>query len=230
VNATFRGRYRAAAFGVWGAVISGAAAIGPLVGGALTQYASWQWVFVNLPLGLAIFALACGPCPRRGGRGSAAAPTSTARCCRRSVRLARLRRHRGPDLGWWTPKADLSIGGWVWPKTAAISIVPVCLAVAAVALTLFVVWERHRERVQRDALLDLTLFRLRTFSWGNVTAAMVAVGEFAIIFVLPLYLTASLGLSIMQTGLVLAAMAIGAFASGAAARHLAARFGSPAPC
>ena len=58
VNATFRGRYRAAAFGVWGAVISGAAAIGPLVGGALTQYASWQWVFlVNLPLGAAIFAL-----------------------------------------------------------------------------------------------------------------------------------------------------------------------------
>jgi hypothetical protein len=105
--------------------------------------------------------------------------------------------------------------------------VPVCLAVAAVALTLFVVWERHRERVQRDALLDLHLFSLRTFSWGNVTAAMVAVGEFAIIFVLPLYLTAALGLSIMQTGLVLAAMAFGAFASGAAARHLAARFGSP---
>ncbi len=94
-------------------------------------------------------------------------------------------------------------------------------------LTLFVFWERHRERVQRDALLDLHLFSLRIFSWGNVTAAMVAVGEFAIIFVLPLYLTAALGLSIMQTGLVLAAMAFGAFASGAAARHLAARFGSP---
>ena len=59
VNAVFRGRYRAAAFGVWGAVISGAAAIGPLVGGALTQYASWQWVFlVNLPLGAIVFALA----------------------------------------------------------------------------------------------------------------------------------------------------------------------------
>lgn len=37
VNAVFRGKYRAAAFGVWGAVISGAAAIGPLAGGALTQ-------------------------------------------------------------------------------------------------------------------------------------------------------------------------------------------------
>lgn len=229
VNATFRGRYRAAAFGVWGAVISGAAAIGPLVGGALTQYASWQWVFlVNLPLGLVIFALAVWAVPETRGsgfrRGADVDGALLSAIGFGSLVFAVI---EGPDLGWWTPKADLSIGGWVWSKTAAISIVPVCLAVAAVALTLFVVWERHRERVQRDALLDLTLFRLRTFSWGNVTAGTVAVGEFALIFVLPLYLTASLGLSIMQTGLVLAAMAIGAFASGAAARHLAARFGSP---
>lgn len=40
VNATFHGRYRTAAFGVWGAAISAAAAIGPLAGGALTQWAS----------------------------------------------------------------------------------------------------------------------------------------------------------------------------------------------
>lgn len=42
VNAVFRGRHRAAAFGVWGAVISGAAAVGPLAGGALTQWMSWH--------------------------------------------------------------------------------------------------------------------------------------------------------------------------------------------
>lgn len=47
VNAVFRGRYRAAAFGVWGAVISGAAAVGPLAGGALTQWASWHWIFFS---------------------------------------------------------------------------------------------------------------------------------------------------------------------------------------
>ncbi|MEO2134242.1 MFS transporter [Microbacterium sp.] len=229
VNAVFRGRYRAAAFGVWGAVISGAAAIGPLVGGALTQYASWQWVFlVNLPLGAVVFGLALWAVPETRGagfrRGADVDGALLSAIGFGSLVFAVI---EGPDLGWWTPKTDLVIAGWVWPASAPVSIVPVCLAVAAVALTLFVFWERHRERVQRDALLDLHLFSLRTFSWGNVTAAMVAVGEFAIIFVLPLYLTAALGLSIMQTGLVLAAMAFGAFASGAAARHLAARFGSP---
>lgn len=229
VNAVFRGRYRAAAFGVWGAVISGAAAIGPLVGGALTQYASWQWVFlVNVPLGAVVFTLALWAVPETRGsgfrRGADVDGALLSAIGFGSLVFAVI---EGPDLGWWMPKADLTIGSWTWPASAPISVVPICLAIAAVALTLFVFWERHRERVQRDALLDLHLFSLRTFSWGNVTAAMVAVGEFAIIFVLPLYLTAVLGLSIMQTGLVLAAMAFGAFASGAAARHLAARFGSP---
>lgn len=104
---------------------------------------------------------------------------------------------------------------------------PVALGIATVALVLFVLWERHREKVQRAAILDLGLFSFSTFSWGNITAAMVAVGEFAIIFVLPLYLINALGLDVMGAGLVLAAMAVGAFLSGAAARHMAARFGAP---
>lgn len=105
--------------------------------------------------------------------------------------------------------------------------VPVAFAVAALALALFVVWENHREKVRRSALLDLGLFGLRTFSWGNLVAAMVAVGEFAVIFVLPLYLVNALGMGVMAAGVVIAAMAVGAFCSGAAARHVAARFGAP---
>src|SRR5699024_11474701 len=55
VNATFRGRERAAAFGVWGAVMAGAAALGPLLGGWLTSSFSWPWIFlVNVPVGIAV--------------------------------------------------------------------------------------------------------------------------------------------------------------------------------
>ena len=98
--------------------------------------------------------------------------------------------------------------------------------VAFIALVLFVIWENHRKKVQRSALLDLELFSFSTFSWGNLTAAMVAVGEFTLIFVLPLYLINGLGLSVMHAGLLLAAMAGGAFFSGAIARHIADKFGS----
>ncbi|WP_321575526.1 MFS transporter [Oerskovia douganii] len=52
VNATFRGKDRAVAFGIWGAVISGMAAVGPLLGGWLTTSFTWPWIFlVNLPIG-----------------------------------------------------------------------------------------------------------------------------------------------------------------------------------
>src|ERR1051326_6419995 len=50
----FHGRERGTAFGVWGATIGAAVAIGPLVGGALTTWAGWRWIFfVNLPIGAA---------------------------------------------------------------------------------------------------------------------------------------------------------------------------------
>ena len=229
VNAVFRGRYRAAAFGVWGAVISGAAAVGPLVGGALTQWGSWHWIFwVNVPLGALVFIAGILVVPEtRGAKGRPGADVDGALLSAIGFGALVFAVIEGPDLGWWKPQGAFKLLGWTWPMDAAISVVPIAMAVAVVALTLFVFWERHREKVRRSAILDLNLFTLPTFSWGNLTAAMVAVGEFAIIFVLPLYLVNALGLDVMGAGLVLAAMAIGAFFSGAAARHVAARFGSP---
>lgn len=95
------------------------------------------------------------------------------------------------------------------------------------SLTGFIVTELGRRRAKDAVLLDLSMFRYPTFTWGNLTALMVAVGEFALVFVIPLYLVSSVGLSTVATGLVLAAMAIGAFFSGASARHLAAKIGAP---
>lgn len=228
VNAMFRGKYRAAAFGVWGAVISGAAAIGPLAGGALTQWVSWHWIFlVNLPIGIIVIAVALMVVPEtRGGKPKRGADVDGAILSAIGMGALVFAVIEGPSLGWWKPEAELTLFGWTWPVTAPVSIVPVMLLVSAVALSLFVVWERHRKKVQRSALLDLELFRLGSFSWGNVTATMVAVGEFALLFVLPLYLVNVLGLDVIGAGVILAAMAFGAFLSGAAARHLAAKFGS----
>lgn len=229
VNAVFRGRYRAAAFGVWGAVISGAAAVGPLAGGALTQWASWHWIFlVNVPIGAVVIAGALATVPEtRGARSQPGADVDGALLSAIGFGMLVFAVIEGPDLGWWSPKEGFNFFGLEWSADALVSPVPVALAIAVAALGLFVRWEIHRDRVRRSALLDVSLFDLRTFSWGNITAGMVAVGEFAIIFVLPLYLVNALGLSFIASGVVLAAMAIGAFISGAMARHLAARVGSP---
>ena len=53
INVLFTGKKRAVAFGLWGAIFAGAAAVGPLLGGFLAEYFSWRWAFlVNIPVGV----------------------------------------------------------------------------------------------------------------------------------------------------------------------------------
>ena len=54
----FEGRERANAIGIWGATVGGAVAIGPLIGGAITDAFGWEWIFfVNVPIGIAAIFL-----------------------------------------------------------------------------------------------------------------------------------------------------------------------------
>lgn len=227
VNSIFHGRDRAAAFGVWGAVMSGMAALGPLLGGVLTQYASWRWVFwVNLPLGVLVLAGIVAWVPQTRGKPAAkGVDVDGLLTSAFGFGLVVFGLIEATSLGWWHRSGNLALGTWTWHWT--ISPVPWAIAVGLVFIALFILWERHRARVGRDSLLDLDLFRVGTFSWGNVTAATVAIGEFSLVFVLPLFLVNAVGLSTVRTGMVLAAMALGAFFSGASARHLAAAMGAP---
>lgn len=227
VNATFQGRDRAAAFGIWGAVMSGAAAIGPLLGGWITQVSSWQVIFwINVPLGVAVIVAAVLLVDEtRSADRSPGVDVVGPVLSGLGLGLLVFGLIESSALGWWAPKADLNLGVFTWPSTAPVSAVPVAIAVGLVCLGGFVAWEADRARTGRAAVLDLRLFAHRSFSLGNVVAMLVAVGEFALVFVLPLFLVVALGLDTLGAGLVLAAMALGAFASGAAARHLAARIG-----
>ncbi|PRQ10837.1 MFS transporter [Corynebacterium sp. 13CS0277] len=229
VNAMFQGPARAAAFGVWGAVMSGAAALGPLLGGWLTSTWSWEWIFwVNVPIA---FAVAVGTVlwvPQTRGdsqrRGMDVDGFLTSALGFGGVVFGII---EGPTLGWFRPISDLQIGAQVWSTQAPVSAAFVALVLGIVFLALFIVWERHRAGNGRDAILNVQLFHVPTFTWGNVAAFAVAVGEFCVVFMLPLFLVNVLGLTEMHAGFVLAAMALGAFGSGAAARHVAAAIGAP---
>ena len=229
VNATFRGRDRAAAFGIWGAVMSGAAAIGPLLGGWLTQVADWPWIFwVNIPLGTAVIIAAVffvteTRATDHGEGWDIFGPVLSALGFGALV----FGLIEGYSLGWWSPKSPLTIGSFTWPVSAPLSPVPLALTAGVALIAVFVWREARRTARHESAMLDTTLFRIPTFAWGNVTAGLVAVGEFSLVFILPLHLVNSLGLDVLGAGLVLATMAGGAFIAGASARHLSARFGSP---
>ncbi len=227
VNAMFRGRERAIAFGIWGSVIGGMAALGPLAGGWLTTDFSWRWAFgINLPIGIVAGTMALLTVPEtrdpNATRGLDLAGILSSALGFAALVFGLI---EGERYGWWQPTETFRVGTWEWPL-ASLSPVPFALALAAVALPVFAWYELRRVQAGQPVLLDLRLFRYPSFRWGNVAALIVSLGEFGIVFVLPLYLQAVLGYTALQTGFVLLATAIGAFLGGPTAANLAQRFGA----
>ena len=91
---------------------------------------------------------------------------------------------------------------------------------------MFLLNSRYRLRAGKPRLVDLELFKLRSFGFGNITALLVSLGEFGVLFAIPLYLQSVLGLSATQSGLLIASLAVGAFVAGGAAAPVSKRLGA----
>ncbi|MFC4114168.1 MFS transporter [Nonomuraea zeae] len=186
ISATYHGRQRGIAFGVWGGVNGAAAAIAPVLGGLLTEHLHWRAIFlVNLPISLVAAWLTM-----------------------RTVKESRL--PGGSRLDWagmitFTVAAGaLTYGlieagqhGW----TSARTLLP--LAGAAVSAVAFVLAETRSEQ----PMLDLRMFAGRSFSGIMVGAALLMPAAFACLAFTSLWLQQDLGLGPVMTGLALSPMA-----------------------
>ncbi|MDM4722463.1 DHA2 family efflux MFS transporter permease subunit [Micromonospora sp. WMMA1363] len=215
LNATFTGRQKVTAFAVWGATIGGAAALGPLLGGWLTTEFSWRWAFgINVPVGALVVAgvLALVPESRdaHAERGTDWLGALLSVAGMTGIVFALI---EGRTYGWWAREQPFSLFGLHW--AAKISPVPVAGLVGLLALATLVAHQVRRNRAGRAALLDLSLFRIGSFRTGVVAAAIVSLGEFGLLFALPLWYQNVLGYSAFDTGLALLPLAVGSFlASG----------------
>ncbi|MFE4312077.1 MFS transporter [Streptomyces sp. NPDC056891] len=196
----YSGRERGVAFAVWGATNSVAAAAGPMVGGLLTQYLDWRWIFfVNLPVCLVAVVLTLRSVREVKGRG----------------------RQRADVLGVVTftvASGALTFGlirahseGWTAPFTLGL------FAAAAVALTLFVVVETRHEH----PVLDLSLFRRPSFTGIMISALFLQGAAFAALLFESLWMQSVLGYEPVEAGLYILPMCAAAFLVSA----LAGRFG-----
>ncbi|WP_240487208.1 MFS transporter [Actinomadura flavalba] len=232
LNTLFTGRDRHIAFGIWGSMLSGMAALGPLLGGALATGGGWRWAFgVNLPLGAALIAGALALMPETR------AATARGRALLRQIdwlggALSALGLGalvcgviEGQTYGWWTATEPFRFAGADWPVGGP-SPVPIVLTLGAVLLVALVLVERARAAAGRPVLLDLTLFRIPNFRHGNLASALINVGELGLLFVLPLFLLGVHGTSPIQISLAILPLALGAFLSGGMAGRLAARRGA----
>ena len=215
LNANFRGRDRGVAFGIWGATIGGTAALGPLLGGWLTTSYSWRWAFgINIPLGLLVIVGLLILVPESkdpfGQRGADWFGAVLSAIGFGGIVFGLI---EGRTYGWLATTKPLTVGSWYWPWS--VSPVAVAFMIGFAALTIFVAVERRRNRRGQVSMLDLNLFSIKSFRNGNIAAAIVSLGEFGILFSLPLWFQNVIGYTAFQTGLALLALAGGSFlASG----------------
>jgi EmrB/QacA subfamily drug resistance transporter len=226
LNTNFRGRDRAIAFGIWGAVIGGMAAVGPLLGGWLTTNLSWRWsFFINIPVGIIAF-LGTLRYIRESRDEHARAGFDLPGFLLITFGLGAFifGLIEGNTYGWWTPKQPFEVLGWTWPLEN-ISIIPFAIGFGILALGLFAWVELRRERAGKFFVFDFDLWRFPAFRYGNLAGTIVSLGEFGLLFVLPLFLQAALGLSAFETGLIFLSLAVGAFFAAPVAASLARRYG-----
>jgi EmrB/QacA subfamily drug resistance transporter len=181
ISTTFtEGAERNKALGVSGAVAGSGAAFGVLLGGVLTRYLGWEWIFfVNVPVGAIVLLL-------------------TTRFVRESHADAESKRYDA--AGAVTVTAGLIIlvyaisrapfEGWASVRTIAL------LAVSAVLIGIFLWLESH----VAAPLLRLGIFRLRTLAGANIVGFLLAGSLFAMFFLLTFYLQQVLGYSALQAG------------------------------
>ena len=180
INSSYEGRARGVAYGVWGGVSGAAAAIGPILGGLLTESLSWQWIFlVNLPVSVAALvlcttALTADQAPRRGRFDLAGTATFTVAAL--ALTLAVI---RATGVGWGS--------GQTWGL----------LLLSGLALTAFGLVERRSPH----AMLDLALLRNRSFAGILLAALLVNFAAFAAFTYTSIWLQTVIGLSPLQAGL-----------------------------
>ena len=225
INVLFTGRDRAVAFGLWGAIFAGAAALGPLLGGFLAEYFSWRWAFlVNIPVGAIAALMVLRFVPENKGPKIAGLDPVGVILSASGLGLIVYGLIEGQQFGWWTAIAEFDLGP-ISIGVGGLSVVPIALVAGCVLLLLLVTWERHQAALGKASLLDLSLFRIRRYGFGNVVALVVSLGEFGVLFVLPLWIQAVHGLNPLETGAILAFLAVGAIVSGGLARKASSLMG-----
>ncbi|GAA3246021.1 MFS transporter [Nonomuraea helvata] len=211
IQQMFSGYERGRAFGALGATIGVSTAAGPLIGGALvTAFGAdhgWRWVFlVNVPIGMILLPLAWRVLP---------AP---------DVMPSRERRESMDPVG--VLLLGIGVAGLLlpfiqrhqWEGNAKWVLIPLSFLVLAG----FVTWERF---YRRESLVDLALFRKRSYSLGSAIALFYFCGFTGIFFIFTLYLQSGLGYNPLQAGLSITPFALGSASASVVGGRLVNRLG-----
>ncbi|HSS05368.1 MAG TPA: MFS transporter [Solirubrobacterales bacterium] len=180
IGQEFHGKDRATAFGVWGATVGGAVAIGPLVGGLITEHLGWEWIFfVNIPIGVAAVALTEMRLANVAAQDPAPIDLPGLATFSGGLFLLIFGLIRGNPEGWGSATIVASLAG------------AVALLLAFIAI----------EARSAHPMLDLTLFSKPAFNGVSAVAFGLSGGMFAMFLYLTIYMQGVLNFSPLETGL-----------------------------
>ncbi len=256
ISATFKGKERGAAFGVWGASAGVAAAIGPILGGWLITHGqgladasgfvfnalgvsndTWRLAFlINIPI--CLFAIGGSIWAIREKRNTETRHRIDVLgivLASGALGLIVFGAIEGQNYGWLQAKAVFKIGSIVYPTLAdgvtkipdgTASFIPFMFVFGVIVLALFVVWELWQERHDGEPLFEFGMLRYPSFRFGLFTIMIVALGEFGIVLGLSLFFQLAKGLDAFQTGLTFLPFAIVTLICAPLAGVLSGRIGS----
>jgi len=178
LTAAYPAERRGAIIGIYGGLAGLAVAIGPLVGGAVTEGLDWHWIFwVNVPIGVAVSLLALRLLPETYGAPARLDLPGVALVSAGVVALV-----------WGLVRTGQA--GWTSPE------IVITLAAGAALLAAFFAWESRAP----EPMLPLRLLRIRAFAAGNATAFLMMGATFGAGFLVAQYFQFALGYSPLGTG------------------------------
>jgi EmrB/QacA subfamily drug resistance transporter len=201
---TYQGRDRGTAIGIWGATIGAAVAVGPLLGGVLTDGIGWEAIFfVNVPVGIGVIALTLRTVGESRNPAESAIDWGGLVTFSTSLFLLVFALIRGNEEGWGSPMIVTMLAG------------------AALLMAAFVVIE---SRV-RHPMLELALFRKPAFVGASIASFVLSAAMFALFLYLTLYIQNQLGYSALEAGLRFLPTTVVSFLMAPVSGKLAERYG-----
>ena len=196
----FTGRERGVAFGVWGATIGASVAVGPLIGGAITDTLGWEWIFfVNVPIGIAAIVFTRRKVDESKNPYARSVDWPGMVLWSVGLFLLVLGLIRGNDQGWGSTQTILQLGG------------------AVVLIAAFLIVESRR----KEAMLDLSLFRKPAFCGVSIVAFTLSASMFSMFLYITLYLQGILHYTPFEAGLRFLPLTVTSFFAAAIAGRLA---------
>ena len=214
INASWSGPARGMAFALYGATFAAAVALGPMLGAVVAEAADWRFAFwINLVLGPIAYAgvtrFVPAVAPQAEARRPDIAGTALVSAALTALTFAVV---QAGTYGWLSAKRDVDLLGIAFPE-GGISPTPVALGIAAALFAAFAGVQRSRIARDLPVIADPALTRVRSFTLGSAALLIIGMGEFGLVFLLPLELQAGHGLTPIEAGLLGLATPIAAIAA-----------------